>query len=196
MGLTLEDGKGRGNIAAVSSENRLSVDSVSTSIEHHANHHEGKAYNIIFSQSPTAADDCIAFFMNNDSDDLVIEGVTLGVTDCTANDSLYFKVGDVGTRNGATDITPVNMNAGSGKSAVGTFEQGADLDGGAATLAGGLEFNRFIFAGVTDLTTQYKNFEQDLILPKNRTMSVWVGGSATGTYYITFHCNFHSKEGL
>jgi len=194
MALGIGDGKGRGNVAAVTDDQRLTVDAVCTSVEHYSNHHKGKAYNVIFNQSPTAADDCIAYILNSDDDDLIVEGITIGVTDCTANDSIYFKVGDDGTRNGATAITPVNTNAGSGKSAIGTFEKGADLDGGTATLAGGIEFNRFVFAGVTDYTSKCFNFEQDLILPKNRAMTIWVGGSATGTYYITAHTNFHSKD--
>ena len=86
------------------------------------------------------------------------------------------------------------MNAGSGKSAAGTFEKGADLDGGAATLTGGNEFNRFVMAGVTDLVSKHYNFVQDVILPKNRVLTAWVGGSASGTWYITIHFNYHNAE--
>jgi len=183
-----------GTTAGVTDDNRILTESVSATVEHHINHRYGKAYNIVFSQSPTAADDCIFYMMNNDDDDMCIEGVTIGVINATADDSIYFKVGDTGTRNGAIDVTPVNMNAGSGKAAVGDFEYGADLDGGTATLAGGLEFNRIVLAGVTDLTSKYFNFEQDMILPKNRSMTIWVGGSATGTYYLTLHFNYHKEE--
>jgi hypothetical protein len=194
MGLNIEDGKGRGNQAAVNNENRILASTVGVTAEHHANHEYGKAFNLVFSQSPTAADDCIAYILNSDDTDMVIEGVTIGVTNATADDSIYFKIGDSGTRNSATDVTPVNMNGASANNAVGTFEKGADLDGGSATLAGGVEFNRFVLAGVTDLTSKYFNFEQDLILPKNKAITIWVGGSATGTYYITLHFNYHENE--
>ena len=105
-----------------------------------------------------------------------------------------FKVGDEGTRNSATNATPVNMNAGSGKTATGAFEYGADLDGGAATLSGGAITNRFVLSGTTDLVSKYFNFEQDLIITKNRTFTIWVGGSGTGTYYITVHFHYHRVE--
>ncbi len=187
-------GGGKGYIAGVSSENRLFTSTVQSSIEHHVNHTEGLAFNIVFSQSPTAADDCIFYMLNSDDKDMCVEGITLGVTDCTADETLYFKVGDSGTRNGANTVTPVNLNAGSGNNADGTFEYGADLDGGSATLAGGSEFKRLVFAGVTDSSSKYYNFESDLILPKNRALTIWVGGSAAGTYYITVHMNYHAKE--
>jgi len=192
--MLIEDGKGRGNSVAVSSENKLAVEAVSSSIEHHVNHHNGDAYNLVFSQSPTAAGDCIFYMVNEAESDLVIEGFTLSVVDCTANDSLYCQISDTGTRNGATDITPVNLNSGSGKSAEGTFEKGADLDGGAATLAGGSEFERIVFSGITDVSALQFNFTQDVIVPKNRTFTMWVGGSATGTYYVTLHFNYHDIE--
>ena len=138
-----------------------------------------------FNQSPTAADDCIAFIKNTSEDDMVIEGVTLGVKNCTADDSFYMKLGDTGTPNSGTAFTPVNMNAGSGNLAEGTFEYGADLDNAGAALSGGSEFERYVFAGVTDSSSACYNFPMDVVLPKNRALSMWVGGSATGTYYVT-----------
>ena len=195
MGLILEDGRGKGYSSGVTDENRLMVDSVTASIEHHINHHDGMAFNLLINQSPTAADDCIAYILNSSEDDLCVEGLTLGVTNCTADDSIYFKIGDTGTRNSATSLTPVNLNAGSGHIATGTFEKGADLDGGSATLAGGTECERIVLAGVTDLVSKTFNFEQDIILPKNRSLTIWIGGSASGTYYLTLYMNYHPKEG-
>ena len=116
MGLIIEDGKGTGKSAGVTEDNKLEVEAVTSSKEHYTNHHDGTAFNITFNQSPTAADDCIAFVQNTADDDMVLEGVTIGVKNCTADDSIYFKLGDEGTRNSATDVTPVNINAGSGKS--------------------------------------------------------------------------------
>ena len=194
MGLILEDGKGSGKTVGVSTDNRLETEAITYSLEHHANHSHGKAFSLCFSQSNTAAGDCIAYILNSDDEDMILEGVSVGVTDCTANDSIYFKLGDTGTRNGATALTPVNCNSGSGNSAVGTFEKGADLDGGSATLAGGSEYDRIIMAGITDKVSTYYNFEQGIILPKNRTFTMWVDGSGTGTWYITLHFNYHGLE--
>jgi len=194
MGLILEDGKGRGNSASINNANRLSTEAVSSSVEHHVNHANGASYNVIFSQSPTAADDCIFYMINTSDTDLIIEGLTLGVINATADDSIYFKLGDSGTRNSATALTPVNMNTGSGKTASGTFEKGADLDGGAATLTGGIEFERLVIAGATDKSSANFNFEQDIIIPKNKTFTIWIGGSATGTWYVTLNFNYHDLE--
>jgi len=190
----IEDGKGSGRLASVGAENRVNVNAVTSTIEHHINHDEGTAYSLTVSQSNTAAGDCILYMLNSEELDMVIEGFTIGVINCTADDSIYFKIGDTGTRNSGVDVTPVNLNGGSGKSVVGTFEQGADLDGGAATLAGGSEFERFVMAGVTDLVSKDFNFPQDLILPKNRSLTAWVDGSGTGTWYLTIHFNIHVHE--
>lgn len=190
--MIINDGTGSGYDAQVDSSNRLRVFSTTVTAEHHAAHNRGQAYQLVISQSPTAADDCIFYIQNTSDEDLVIEGMKIGVINCTADDSIYFKLGDSGTRDSATALTPVNVNAGSGNVADGTFEKGADLDGGAATLTGGTEFDRIVFAGVTDSSSQNYNFEMDVILPKNRVLTGWVGGSATGTYYITVNMYFEA----
>jgi hypothetical protein len=194
MGFQIESGIGNGKIAGVTTENRVMADCISSSIEHHVNHRYGEAYNIVFNQSPTAANDCI-FYMKNTSDtDLVIEGITLGFKNATAVDlEFYIKLGDTGTRNSSTDIVPANLNAGSGNIADGDFEKGADLDGGTATLAGGVEVNRYMFANVQDQISTYFNFQQDIILPRNQTLTLWAS-DADATYYVILHMNYHGLE--
>ena len=174
-----------GNTARVNDNGRLETAAVVLTGEHAANHINGLAYSITFSQSPTAADDAIFYMENTSEKDMVVEGFELSIINATADDSLYIKLNDAGTRNSATAITPVNLNAGSGNSADGTFENGADLDGGAATLTGGSEIYRYVIAGATDVVAKSINFSQDIILPKNKTLTMWVGGSATGTYYVS-----------
>ena len=183
--MLIENGKGTGHKAEVSSTNRLMTAAVTVSAEHEANHGNEQAYAVTFNQSPTAAGDCIFYMVNSSDSDIVIEGATIGVINCTADETLYFKIGDSGTRNSATALTPVNLNGGSGNTANGTFEQGADLDGGAATLTGGSTFETLIMAGVTDKVSSNFNFEADIVLPKNKALTAWVGTTAAGTYYIT-----------
>ena len=156
----LEDGAGTGYKLAITKENRLLADVVTASTEHHANI-EGNAYNAYFAQSPTANDDCIFYLVNSDVNDMIIEGVTLYVSGAC---EIYFKKNDKGTRNSGSAITPVNLNFGSGNEADVTCEQGVDLDGGAATLTGGTEFDRIIYAAAS--SSSYYNFEQDIIIPK------------------------------
>jgi hypothetical protein len=181
-----------GKTAKVTSRNRLGVDSVIVSREHYINHDLGKAFSLSFNQSPDAAGDCIFFMQNTDTDDLVIEAITIGVINCTADDSIYIKLGDTGTRDAATDLTPVPVNGGSGEEASGVFEKGIHLNDG--TLAGGSEIQRYVMAGVTDLVSKDFNMPQGIIIPKNRTLSMYVDGSDTGTWYITIHFNYHASE--
>jgi hypothetical protein len=185
MGFQIEGGTGNGFKAGVTSNFRLKTQAVTVSDEHFANHAKGDAYQAVCNQSPTAADDCI-FYLENTSgtQDMIIEGICIGVKNCTADDTFYLELNDSGTRNSGTAVTPVNVNTKSGNSASATCEKGADLDGGAATLTTGSEFFRVVFPGITDQGNKFYNFENDVILGQGKAMTVWIGGSATGTYYI------------
>ena len=172
----------------------MEVHAISESVESHVNHVHGNSYHCVFNQSPTAGDDCF-FYMVNSSDEnhIIIEGVYIGMKNATAADAeIYFKLGAKGTRGNETALTPVNCNTGSGTAADGTFEKGADLEGG-GTLTGGSEIERYVIAGVNDLVSTHFNFEQDIILIKNETFTIWAT-DAGATYYITVVFNFHLPE--
>ena len=185
MAIQIQDGTGKGYVASVCSENRLRVVSVAQSVESHANQHDGQAYHLSFSQSPTANDDCILYMQNDDDDDVMVEGFYLYVSGAC---EVYVQLGDTGTRNSGTSLTPVNANAGSGNTATGTFEKGADLDGGSATLTGGSEFMRWIFTAET--ATDFYNLECDCVLPENQTLTLWCDTSTvtvTGVAVFFYH---------
>ena len=188
MGFKIQDGTGSGDTAAVSSENRLETLAVTATSEHHANHAHGHAHNLLFDQAPTAGDDCIIYIQNTEDMDMCIEGIWLSVSGAC---EVYFQLNDTGTRNAATDVVPPNLNAGSGHIADGVFEVGADLDGGAATLAGGIEFQRLVFRAATD--SAMWNFEQDIIVPKNATFTIWVSAVITVNGTVVF--NYHTLDG-
>ena len=179
----IEDGTGTGRKAGVTPHGRLEVLAVTASTEHHANE-EGEAYHLLFDQAPTGADDCIVYVQNSDDDDMCIEGVWLSPS---AACEIYFELGATGTRNAATATVPANCNAGSGHVADGTFEVGADLAGGAATLTGGVEVERFVFRAAAN--SAFFNFEQDIIVPKNSTFTIWSSAIATvnGTLAFNHH---------
>jgi hypothetical protein len=187
MGLQIEDGQGTGRQAGVNSDGYLKVAAVVATVEHHVNHHHGDSYTMSFSQAPTAGDDCILFIKNTSDVDMTIEGMYLSVSGAC---EVYAQINNSGTRNAASVNTPVNVNAGSGHTADGTFETGADLDGGAATLSAGDEVGRGVFRAATN-TTWY-NFNQDLILPKNKTLTLWVSAVVTVTGMVEF--NYHEDE--
>lgn len=184
--MIIEDGTGQGYQAGVNSENRILTDSIAASPEHAANV-AGNAYHMLFDQAPTAGDDCIIYIENSDEIPMIIEGLYLSVAGAT---ELYFHLNDLGTRNGAGAVIPVNCNSGSGKTADGTFEVGLDLDGGAATLAGGVEIERYIFIAATG--SAYFNFEQDIVLPKNATFTIWCSAIVAITGNVIF--NYHGHE--
>ena len=186
----IEDGSGKGFRAGVDNENMLRVHAVMQTMERHTNDEHGDAYHCVFSQSPTAADDCFFYMANSSDEDIIIEGLWIGFINADGDDpEIYCKLGDKGTRDAATALTPANCNAGSGKAADGTFEKGVDLDAG--TLTGGVEIERFVFADTVNHVTSHFNFEQDLIIPKNETFTIWAT-DAQATYYITVVFNFHS----
>jgi len=183
----IQDGTGKGYQAEVNAEHRLQVGAVTYTAERHSNEAEGNAYQVLFSQSPTAGDDCIFYMVNSSQTmNLIAEGIWLYVS---AAGEVSVKLGAKGTRNSATALTPVNCNAGSGNSADGTFEKGADLDGGSATLTGGSIVSMYKFSAATD--TKYFNFEQDIIVPQNQTLTLWCSSaSPTVTGHLVF--NYHS----
>jgi hypothetical protein len=184
-----EDGKGSGRKAGVNSKNRILSSAIAGTIEHDANHTNELAFNVLFSQAPTANDDAI-FYMENGSDtDMTAENVILSVD---AACEVYIQIGDTGTRNLATPLIPVNLNVGSGREAQGDFEVGADLDGGASTLTDGKEIERYVFRTAIDSRTY--NFNQDVILKKNRTLTIWCN-TAGVTVTATVVFNYHDKLG-
>ena len=162
MGLYLEDGGGSGKSAQINSEGRLLTSAVTASLEHHANH-QGHAYNVLFEQTPDGVDDCIFYMKNESETDAVVEGITLSAT---ALCHIRVERSNSGTASSPTTLTPVNLNGGSGLQADGTFQTGSSLGFDSSSV---VELYRF--SG--DTTSKYFNFEQDIILPKNRSITLW-----------------------
>lgn len=172
--------------AGVTSDNRLRTSAATTSIEHVVNHHNGDAYSVIFEMSASAADDCVFFMKNENTNgkDLVVEGIRFCVDSACI---VSVKIGDTGTPASPSSLTPVNLSAESGKSADGTFNQGPSLDNGSA-LTGG---NTIYTYRYTAATSEYVNFEQDVILGRNNALTIYMN-NATTTVTGTFDINYHS----
>ena len=185
--MRIEGGTGNGYAAKVTPENRLSTETVTRSAERHANEDEGQAFHVLFSASATAANDCI-FYMTNSSDskNMIVEGIWLYVSGAV---EISVKLNAKGTRNSATALTAVNCNGSSGNTADGTFENGVDLDGGSATLTGGSIVSMYKY--IAETATHYVNFEQDIVIPRNGTLTLW---SNSGTPTITGHVVFNYHE--
>lgn len=176
----IKGGTGNGYLAAVNEENRLKVEAITYSGEHHANH-EGTAYNMLFDVTPTAAGDCFLYMKNSSTIDLVIEGLWLRVASA---EQIYMKLGNKGVPDG-TDVVPANINAGTNNAALGTFQVGNDI----TTMTGGTIINK---GWVANTATSFFNFEQDIILPQNTVYTLWVvTGAVNVAGTIVFHYHEH-----
>jgi len=185
--MQVEDGGNTGAKMTVTREGYANVAAVTASTEHHANAEHGDAYHMVFEVTPTAGDDCFLFLQNDDDKLMTVEGIWLSPAGAA---EIYFQEGNAGTRNAAVVNVPAQCNFGSGNTADGTFETGVDLDGGAATLAAGTEFERYIFRAAAN--SGYFNFEQDIIIPKNGTLTIWSSASVLINGTVVF--NYHEVE--
>jgi len=188
--MIIEDGLGTGKTAGINEENRLITSSISASVEHHVNHHAETAFNALFAVNPDGADDCIFYLKNEDDTDLIIESVWWQTS---AAEEVYYKIGDTGTavKTSGADITPVNLNAGSGKTAdvlcySNTADGAVDITG----ISGGSTVQKL---WLTSAESNLFNCDQDLIIPKNQTFAIYcVGGDTLLRGTVVF--NFHSVE--
>ena len=185
--MIIEDGTGSGSSAKVTRDNFLEVIATTSSLEHHINHHEGEAYNAMFAVDPAAGDDCIFYLKNTNDKDLVIESVWWQTS---AAEEVYYKLGDTGTavKTAGADITPSNLNAGSGKAADAIcYSNTAD---GAVDITGiddGVTIQKL---WLTSAESALFNCDQDIIIPKNQTFTIYCVGGDTllrGTVVFNFH---------
>ena len=181
MGFIIEDGKGTGLTVGVDGTNRLEINAVNQSVEHFINHQHGLAFNVLFSATPSAPGDCFFYLKNTSEQDMNLEGFWIWLA---ANEYIDIRLGDTGTPSGGTPITPINLNAGSGNVATGVFQNGNDITG----LTGGLTSHRVYHA--SSQSSKYWNFNQDIIVPKNRTVSMYAQTGTTplaGTLVFNYH---------
>ena len=114
---------------------------------------------------------------------MCIEGIRMHLE---ADEYFDIKIGDTGTPISGSAITPANLNAGSGNIATGTFKNGNTITG----LSGGTTIERIYHENAKDYA--YTNFEQDIILPKNSTLTSYIeSGSValSGTLVFNYHGN-------
>lgn len=179
--MEIEDGTGTGKKMKVDDENQAQVVAVTRTAERHANEDFGEAYSVPFSATPTGAGDCFLYIKNTNTKNMIIEGIGIKLA---ANEYIDVKIGQTGTPSGGSATTPANLNAGSAKTADVTAEDGVDITG----LTGGRTAYRLYHA--TSNGTTYTNFEQDIIIPKNQTLTLYCQTGETaieGFLDINFH---------
>jgi len=121
MGINIEDGKGSGRTAAVTSINQLEVVSESHELQHHYSRHNGTVFQAISTDTGiTAKTQTLLHLKNTDADRIcVVTFIRMQAITDTASKPVvgeYFEVGfgrTVGS--GGTATTPVVMNRSSAK---------------------------------------------------------------------------------
>ncbi len=180
--MQIEDGTGTGKTVKVGANNRLHVDGLIKTAEHEANHRDGNAFSVLFEATPTGAGDCFFYMKNLNDLDIIVEGVGMFLP---AAEFFTVVIKDEGIPVGGGTITPTNLNAGSGNTADGTFQDGNDITG----LTGGVtayKIERLAASG-----QEYENFEQDIILPKNAVLTLYI---ETGTTALHGFLDFYFTE--
>jgi hypothetical protein len=188
MGFTIEDGSGDGFRAKVDNENRLHTHSVSQSLEHHTNTVHGDSYNFIFSGlTASGTNSCVLYIKNISDNTIMFEGITLRAA---SDEIIEIALNNVGTVIYGTNVTPANINAGSSNQAEGVFQTSTGSTAMAGITTGTTILKYFISGGGS--SNNY-NFEQDVILPKNRVLTMYcVNGNIQVDGFLAFF--FHHTE--
>ena len=166
MGLTIEDGKGRGFTAAVNSEQELATRSVVVALTHHINEESGKVWSVPFEDlNPAGDDDYVVYIKNTGTKDLHVIGVEVSCDTAASQVEIHAVTG---TSVGGSNITPVSRTVGSSSTPTATIESGTDITG--LTTAGTLYL---IQCAVAD-TAYSVEIESHIILPKGNAIGVLV----------------------
>jgi hypothetical protein len=164
--MIIENGGSEGGYKViVDEEGKLQARCITSELEFHTNDHEGGAYSLTLSYTPTGAGDCFGYITNNSNVPLIISALMF----YAASDEFFLvKLGDEGTASGGASVTPVNRNAGSGNLADVTAEGAVDITGlsGGSVVAG-----MFKEGGTSSTKVEIKS---GIIIPKNKTVSFYV----------------------
>lgn len=173
--MLIEDGRGTGHKAQVTSEGFLSTESVGIPFAFHINHDHQEAYSIILEKTPVAAGDCFFYIKNNSEDDMIGVDITLAVD--TNPEIIELWGGLVGTPIGGTVNTPINLNLGSAKKADVICYEGTDITG---LLGGGKAFEFSIEPDKSSLVLKTDTY---VIMPKNSVFCLFARNGG-----VNIHC--------
>ena len=179
--MIIEDGHGTGNKVQVNNEGCMCAKCVTIPFGMHINNEKQEAYSVIIEKTPTAADDCFFYIINNSDLDMYVCTLTASAA---TDETIQINIKDTGTPAGTADNIPVNRNAGSGKLADVAAYDGVDITG----LSGGSVIEQFDIDGATGSKTF--RYESCIIIPKNQTFTLYAvtGGIALKTSLsILFH---------
>lgn len=175
----IDDGKGGGNVAEVTSDNKLSVDAIQNDFNHFANQ-KGDSFIVYSDITPTGAGDQFMYIKNDSTKDMVITWYRAWTASGNP-EAIDIYANMVGTPGGTTALTPGNLNLGSAKAATGEFYEGVDLTG----LSGGVLLDRLRVLGGEDV---FDKWEGGIILPKGTNI---VAQALSGSIAIELTFGFY-----
>lgn len=177
--MLIDDGKGRGFSASVTTENKLDVCSVTRTIDLYCNQMNGVSYSLIISQTPTTSGSCFCYMKNDDTSDMVISSIKV----YAVSDEIFeIKLSDTGTPVGGSDATPVSRKAGCGNIADVTCKVGNDVTG----LSGGCTVEIIPVKG-GETATRYE-WLSGLVIPKNHSITMYaITGSSAIRVTLSMH---------
>ena len=166
--------------------------SISTSPEHYYNHAKGTAFHGLFQETPDYDDPsasstggvCFLYIKNLSPIDIIFEGFEIRLGGTGQNEIIEVVSNEDATPIGGNTLTPANMNLSSGIIANGTFLSSGNISG----MTKGTILNRYYIE--SSHTTQLFNFEQNIIIPTNKTVTFWAeygGNELDGTLIFYFH---------
>ena len=164
----------------VTSEGCLCAKSIVVPLSSYVNTNHEECYSVVVDQAIAAA--AHLFYMKNNSDTPLRVTRMRGFV--SADVELYVLRAVTGTATAPSTLTPVNRNFGSGRTADGTFQEGAAL-----ALTGGAEIDRWT-VDFSQLPSFDIIWRSELILPKNQTLVV--AGSAAATVNMIVSINYCS----
>jgi hypothetical protein len=179
----IDDGKGKGTLAAVNNSNQLHVVAESHSRQHHESLHEGAAYQVIgdFASVSGSANNILHLKNTSSTHRMMITYIRVemaGAAGGAFGAATYFSIGHgLEYTSGGTIAVPVNVNLSSGNTAV------ADVYDNNPTLGGTfVEFDRWY----PDANQKMMSFNKEgaVILGQNDAITVrCVTDHTSGTAY-------------
>jgi len=179
----IEDGRGRGNLVGIDSENRIAATATMASLQHYESHTHGQTYQALGSMTVASGTNNILYLENENADlEFAISYMRIQAVDLTGGTTLpsantYFQIGFDNTyTSGGDGVTPINMNRGSANVAdISAYTNNPTLGGDF------IEVDRWYVKAEGDMMTFNK--EASLILPKNKSLTIRLITDHSGTAY-------------
>lgn len=157
--------------------------------QHYVNYDHGECYTMDIDGIQTdGANYWIAIIKNTSDDDMIITSVT-GWVPSFSNTQIYeaYIGGTFTYATNGTAVVPCNCNAGSNKTATGSFYVN-DTSGNITTVGTGTLVGRYIFTTTPSKWTK----DSGWIIPKNQCFMIWSDLAEKLTGYISFY--YHNNQ--